>query len=309
MRLYLDSYLYDLITKRHEAGQVRKWLKANGHEVFASVHANVTEALRAPTAERPVRLRAIVRVASLIHPPYDYLQYREIADELLRLRPGWFQQPLNRRLAAEYLRRRKRQWELVKDPARLPGGLDEQEPRIYNVIGRDIRRQRVHRREHGADWSPWHRDPRVQQCMDARTRLDLHWRYVGSQEGATTIRGELRPDGHLAWLQGLRWPLPQVAWDSFWMCDADAARMPICRIVGLAEFFQRRRKVTPGNTIDRLGHAPHLYGFDRLLTTDGRFYEVLHDVRAEMSDVTLALPLLIDSEAVSAVTAIEDATR
>ena len=83
--------------------------------------------------------------------------------------------------------------------------------------------------------------------------------------------------------------------------------MPHCRIVGVTEFYQRRRKVTPGNSIDRLGHAPHLYGFDFLLTTDRSFFEVLQDVRAEISDVTLARVALIDSEAESALAAIQSA--
>jgi hypothetical protein len=309
MRLYLDSYLYDLITKRDEARQVRGWLTANGHEIWASLDANVQEALRAPWTERPARLRTIVRIASPIYPPYDYRHYREIADELLRLRPGWFQHPPDRRLAKEYLRRRKREWQLIKDPGQRAEGLEQQEPRIRGVIGRDIARQRLHRREHGADRPLQHRDPRVQRCIDARTPPDAHWRYVVSQEGAVTISGEIGSGGHLAWLRGLRWPPPQAEWDAFWMCDADPAHLPLCRIVGLAELFQRRRKVTPGNTIDRLGHAIHLHGFDRLITTDRRFCEVLQEVRAEMSDVTLAQPLLIDSEAASAVTAIQDAIR
>ncbi len=308
MRLYFDSYLYHLITRRNEAGPVRRWLRSNGHEVLASLDANVTEALRAPVAERAARLHTIVRLASIVHAPYDYRHYREIADELLRLRPGWFQHPLDRR-AVEYLRHRKREWQVIKEPALLPTDLQEEEARVHTIVGRDIGRQRLHRRDHRADWSPRHQDPHVQRCMDARTVPDCHWRYVGSQEARVTIDGELRPGRHLAWLDGLKWPLPEVAWDTFWMCDAAAARMPICRIVGLTEYFQRRRKVTPGNTIDRLGHAPHLYGFDRLLTTDRRFYEVLKDVSAEMPGVTLALPLLIDSEVVSAVTAIQDALQ
>jgi hypothetical protein len=74
------------------------------------------------------------------------------------------------------------------------------------------------------------------------------------------------------------------------------------------EFFQRRRKVTPGNSVDRL-HAPHLYGFDWLLTTDRRFFQVLEDVRAEMPDVALARAALIDSEARSALAAIKAALK
>lgn len=310
LRLYFDSYIYDLITKRNEARQTRKWLKANSHQVPVSINANVVEALRiADPAERAARLKTIVTIGTGLHPPYDYLHYREIAVELVRLRPQWFRPSLDRRMAMVYLRRRKREWPLIKSGHADLSRLGEENARIYDAVGRDLQRQRIHRREHDADWSPRHSDSQVQNCIDARTRADAHWRYVSSQESAVTIAAELRDGRHLEWLRGLIWPQPAAEWDRFWMCDVDADSVPLSRIIGLTEYFQRQRKVTPGNAIDRLGHAPHLYGFDQLLTTDRMFYEVLQDVRTEMRDAALARPILIDSDAASALAAIQDSIR
>ena len=81
----------------------------------------------------------------------------------------------------------------------------------------------------------------------------------------------------------------------------------MCRIVGLTEFYQRQRQVTHGNSIDRLGHAPHMLGFDWFLTTDRRFFQSLQDIQAEMAGVSLARLALLDSEAPSALAAIENA--
>lgn len=309
MKLYFDSFIYHLIQKRNEAGQIRKWRKASGHEIGVSVNANIVEALRIPDrAERDARLHTIMRVGSLIHPPYDYWHYREIADELWRLRPDWFRQPPDKRRVVEYLRRRKGEWLKLKDPSLLPD-LAEEHLRIHALVGRDIGRQKEHRQRpnKGVDWLPEHTNEEIQRCIDQRTQPDVHWRYASAEESRAAIDGELRANRHLSWLVDLKWPQPLVEWHRLWMCDVDAARMPLCRIVGLTEFYQRQRKVTPGNSIDRLGHAPHLYEFDWLLTTDRRFFEVLRDVRAEMSDLTLASVALVDSEAASAPAAIQNA--
>ena len=309
MRLYFDSFVYDLIQRRNEAIPVRKWRKAHGHVIGASVNANVVEALRIPDRiERDTRVQTIMRVASPIHPPYDYRHYREIADELWRLRPEWFRQSPDRRRTSSYLRRRKREWLKLKDPSQLPDLKDELQ-RIHGLVGRDMQRQKEHRQRPnlGADWLPKHSDPTVQACIDGGSRDDAHWRYVTAEETRPALDEELRSNRHLEWLMDLRWPQPLVQWHRLWMCDADAARLPICRIVGLAELYQRDRQVTPGNPADRLGHAPHLYGFDFFVTTDGPFSEILQEVRTEMSDATLARVALIKSEAPSALVAIERA--
>ncbi|HKW72891.1 MAG TPA: hypothetical protein VJQ08_08700 [Candidatus Dormibacteraeota bacterium] len=65
--------------------------------------------------------------------------------------------------------------------------------------------------------------------------------------------------------------------------------------------------MTAGNAYDRLGHAPHLLGFDIFVTTERRFSEILADVKAQMSDVALSRVVLVDSEATSALAAIKNA--
>lgn len=308
VKLYFDSFIYDLIQRRNESAQVRKWRKSQGHEIGISINANVGEALRnSDHAERDARVHTILRVGSPIHPPYDFRHYREIADELWRLRPEWFRQAPDRRSAEEYLRRRKREWLKLKDPSRLTD-LTHELLRINALVGREMARQKQHRqRPHlGADWRPRHNSAEVQRCMDQRTQADEHWRYVAAEETRPAFDQELRANRHLSWLVDFTWPQPVDEWHRLWMCDVDATHVPLCRVVGLTELFQRRRKVTPGNSVDRL-HAPHLWGFDWLLTTDRRFFQVLEDVRAEMPDVVLARVALIDSEAESALAAIENA--
>jgi len=308
VKLYFDSFIYHLIQRRDEAVQVRRWRKSHGHVIGISINANIGEALRNPDhADRDARLHTILRVGSPIHPPYDYRHYREIADEVWRLRPEWFREAPDRRRIDEYLRQRKHEWLKLKDPSRLPDFTKEL-LRINALVGREMGRQKQHRRQpgFGVDWRPRHTSAEVQRCMDERTQADEHWRYVGAEETRPALDEELRASRHLSWLVNLRWPQPVDEWQRLWMCDVDATRVPLCRVVGLTEFFQRRRQVTPGNSVDRL-HAPHLWGFDWLLTTDRPFFQVLEEVRAEMPDVALARVALIDSEAASALGAIEAA--
>ncbi len=306
MKLYFDSFIYHLIQRRDEAVKVREWCKTHGHKIGISINANIGEALRNPDqADRDARLQTILRVGSPIHPPYDYRHYREIADEVWRLRPEWFRQAPDRRRIEAYLRQRKREWLKLKDPSRLPD-LTKELLCINALVGREMGRQKQHRRRpnFGLDWRPRHSSAEVQRCMDERTQADEHWRYVSAEETRPALDEERRANGHLSWLVDFKWPQGIDEWQRFWMCDADASRVPLCRVVGLTEFFQRRRQVTPGNSVDRL-HAPHLWGFDWLVTTDRPFSHVLEDVRAEMPDVPLARIALIDSEAVSALAAIE----
>jgi hypothetical protein len=308
VKLYFDSFIYHLIQRRDEAAQVRSWRRSHGHEIGISINANIGEALRNPDhADRDARLHTILRVGSPIHPPYDYRHYREIANEVWRLRPEWFREAPDRRRIDEYLRQRKREWLKLKDPSRLPD-LTKELLRINALVGREMGRQKRHRRrpDFGVDWRPRHTSAEVQRCMDERTQADEHWRYVGAEETRPALDEERRANRHLSWLVDFRWPQPVDEWQRLWMCDVDATRVPLCRVVGLTEFFQRRRQVTPGNSVDRL-HAPHLWGFDWLLTTDRPFFQVLQDVRAEMPDVALARVALIDSDAPSALAAIEAA--
>ena len=310
VKLYFDSFIYDLVQRRNQCAQVRKWRKSHGHEIGISINANVGEALRiSDHAARDTRLHTILSLGSHIHPPYDYRHYREIADEVWRLRPEWFRQALDRRRTDEYLRQRKREWKKLQDPSHLPD-LTKELLRINALVGREMGRQKQHRQRPGlgVDWRPRHTNAEVQRCMDQRTQADEHWRYVTAEETRPALDQERRANRHLSWLVDFRWPQPADDWHRLWMCDADASRVPLCRVVGLTEFFQRRRKVTPGNSVDRL-HAPHLYGFDWFLTTDRRFSQVLEDVRAEMPDVALARVGLIDSEAPSALAAIEAALK
>ena len=90
MKLYLDSNIYDAIVKATEVGAVRRWLRASGHRVEASLEANVVEALRAPAPLRAQLVAATTSIGLMAYPPRDYAHYREVAVELARLCPDWF---------------------------------------------------------------------------------------------------------------------------------------------------------------------------------------------------------------------------
>lgn len=69
VKLYFDSFIYDLIQRRNESAQVRKWRKSHGYEIGISINANVGEALRIRDhAARDTRLQTILRVGSPISP-------------------------------------------------------------------------------------------------------------------------------------------------------------------------------------------------------------------------------------------------
>lgn len=306
MKLYLDSFVYDLIQRRSEAAAVRAWRKENRHEIGFSIDGNIVEALRNPSrVEAERRVKTITTVATAIHPPFDFRHYKEIADELERLRPSWFREPLDRKRIAHYLKKRKHEALVLKEPSTIPD-LSDRLDLIRHMVGIDVGRQKQHRRRpnFGADWMPAHGDSAVQACMNQLARPDAFWRYVSAEESRAAIRGELHRGGHLEWLVDLRWPVDVNDWDRFWMCDADSTRLPLCRISGLAELYQREQQPTFGNPLDRAGHSKHIYGFDFVVTTDAPFAKVLEGVRGEMPDVPLARVAVIDSEAPSALAAI-----
>lgn len=292
MKLYLDSNIYDAIVKATEVGAVRRWLRASGHRVEASLEANVVEALRAPAPLRAQLVAATTSIGLMAYPPRDYAHYREVAVELARLRPDWFVSPLDSRRRALYLRGRKRVWSTWRtNPAYVPTDIDVQNLRIQQLVAVDIARQK--KKDHGIEPGTRHTDAAVQACIDAHMPTERHWRYASSNEVRVSIEAELHRGCQLEWLTGFVMPLSRVAWDRFWMCDAAAAAMPLSRIIGLMEFFQRQRKVTAGNPMDRFGHAPYLVGFDRLLTRDATFFKLLGDVVAEFPAGTLATPVLV----------------
>jgi hypothetical protein len=292
VKLYFDSNIYDAIVKAAEVGIVRRWLKASGHRVEASLEANVVEALRAPAPLRAQLVAATTSVGVMAYPPRDYAHYREVAVELTRLRPDWFTNPLDSRRREIYLRGRKRVWSMWRtNPAYVPENIDVQKLRIQQLVAVDIARQR--KKDNIIEPGTRHADPAVQACIDALVPSERHWRYATSNEVRVSIASELHRGGQLEWLKGFAMPESRVAWDRFWMCDADGAAMPLSRIVGLVEFFQRQRTVTAGNPMDRFGHAPYLVGFDRLLTRDEVFFKLLGEVVVQFPAGTLATPILV----------------
>jgi hypothetical protein len=292
VKLYFDSNIYDSIVKAGETASVRRWLKASRHRVEASLEANVVEALRAPASLRPDLVAGITTIGVLAYPPRQYAQYGEIADELTRLRPEWFSAPLDGRRREQYLRGRKRDWAKLKaNPAFVPANLAIQELRIRGAVAVDIGRQR--QKLHTIEPGTRHTDSVVQGCIDALAAPERHWRYATSNEVRVSIEAELHAKGQLEWLTGFVMPTSRVAWDRFWMCEADASAVPLSRIIGMVEYFQRRHRVTPGNPVDRFGHAPYLMGIDRFLTRDATFFKVIGDVVAEFPTGSLATPILV----------------
>ncbi len=308
LNLYFDSNVYDLIAKRNEAQDVKRWLRATGHQVYASLEGNVTEALRAPERMRVPLMIAITSIARPVHPPYDYRHFQEIAAEIEKQRPRWFRRPVDRKAIDVYLRRRKAEWKVIKeDPAFAPSTLRQQGFRIAAAIGVDTGRQRSSRRlGRSPEWIR-HSAPEVQQCIDSLSEKERHWRYVASEEIPASLNAEIRKQGHLEWLSALSWPQPPVEWHRFWMCDVEANRVPLSRVIGLVELFQRQRKVTSGNSIDRICHAPHLVGFDRLITGDADFLKILEQVTTESPPGALAVPVAVDMTNTSALVAIQQA--
>jgi hypothetical protein len=120
VKLYFDSNIYDAIVKATEVGIVRRWLRASGHRVEASLEANVVEALRAPAPLRAQLVAATTSVGLMAYPPRDYGHYGEVAVELARLRPDWFVRPLDSRRRELFLRRRKRVWAKLRTHPRWP---------------------------------------------------------------------------------------------------------------------------------------------------------------------------------------------
>ena len=79
-------------------------------------------------------------------------------------------------------------------------------------------------------------------------------------------------------------------WAEFWIAQAELNRLPHTYISVLIEYIQAGRKITAGNTFDRI-HAGYLVSHDALVTADKAFHEAL--VFASQHVAVRGQPILI----------------
>jgi hypothetical protein len=316
LRLYFDTSAYDFINSTGETGVVKRWLMDNGHSLRASDEANIGELLRIPDQnERAAQIRLITALAELCERPTDLIMSEEMLREIRRCRPGWITTEPSLDYTASFLAWRRREaWDaLRKDPSALPPEAQAALAEIGKVIGANKVAQAMRRSSH------------LQQArLLVRTSLqDLQPIIDGYAEVERYVRAQLFHDWSLlltepvtvsaetTWLAPLldlvaMFRVPREDWQRFCIVEVDLAQIPMNRISVLTEYCQHGKQVTFGNTVDRI-HACHLVDFDRVVTADKDFYEVMKEVLSLMT--VPGIPIYIDQATGSAVAELSQKIR
>ncbi|HKZ54118.1 MAG TPA: hypothetical protein VJ123_01470 [Anaerolineales bacterium] len=285
--LYFDSNVYDRISKTGAAEDVRKWIQRRSASLRVS-EVILTEAFRIGDAElRSHQVDTIVSLATLYPRPGAFLNARELVSAIERYRPGWLRKHPDNLTVSRFLNLDRNVWRRLKeDPAYYPPGIEagiEPLPALAGEVKRVQKRTRTRLLDQG--------EHPAQALTQAG--IETHWRWTQmlqwadlldpaktDQKFAQLIRAYLRPE-----------PVSQEEWEMFWLKDVTAADLPRSRAYAVADYFQRRYRVTAGNWMDA-GHAVELLDVDYLVTGDQDFFKVLVDLRGELPYG--GLPILLE---------------
>lgn len=301
MLLYLDTNMYDRISKAGAAYQLRAALDARGHRVMASaVHA--FEALRTKDEnQRDALMRTIGRVYSdYVEMPERQRQGWELVREIRRCRPRWLgsksekdQKHRLERVNQEYRRQRAQLDRFARLPEDSRIRWDDTSTQEYfhmmdNPKKKSLQSRQAFRQsfEKGQvnferiEWTISGVNPREfalePQMWEAR------WRMIACHEWADTLltRTTLTSDDRMfANPIVRREPINAEDYIRFWMQEVNGDAIPAIRLDALMMRFQTERKPARGDDWDRV-HAVHLLDCNAVLTGDDDFFAVMGQVIA-----------------------------
>lgn len=306
MQVYLDTNVYKFIAERGEATQVRQFFDSADHSVEAS-STNLYELYPNPDEKtRKNEVRTLTTVATNFRAfPDGYEIAQEFLSELRRCRPELLRKQPNTRSIELHLRAYRRNCRNAKPfPGMRPDTYDGYRERFEGGIKGVLSRQRFWRDTFvnmpGARRTVVVSNPDVEQAVKAMTEIDLWWRQSSRQAwiGALVERDPASRDLY-DWASPHLW-IPYITIrdaDRFWYIDIESERMPIHQAMMFTDYYQRCHRITHGNAYDQL-HAAHLLNADVFLTADKAFYNVLHEVSAQLPGS--ATPVLVERGADSA---------
>lgn len=306
--LYFDHNVYHPVASQGAGGRVKKLLKDQGAEAFASTQ-NLIEAWRISDDDtlRANLVRTIIQVArDREEMPLMLEMVRAVVGQMRHLHPDWIRPDPDLRLQRRDIRRRREAWDRVKaDPAYVPKGVPWARAFLKEAVVESRRRQAAYRelrRSGGRARNP----PRIQALIDALPEPEAFWR----REQGLAWWDAVMPDPRSAKTTEARrvgdlrdWLLPYVvrdrvdveSWVTFWLAELREGAVAPLRVASLVDFFNRDRKSDPGDWGD-INHAAFAVGRDYLLTADRNFYESLLKARVQ-SGVTMATPKFINRAA------------
>jgi len=302
MKLYLDTNVYDFICKSGETIAVRESLSAQRHAVLASATALV-EMWAIPKYElRKPQVETLTAIANEFESlPNAYRQAREVLSEIQRQRPAWIRPPTRaeKRNTRALLSSGRELWKWARESPGETIGFDDYASAAATTDKDGQRRLR--------------REMLQQGGLDSGLRLqvegaaaefgdneELYWRHSALRHWAAALFNRLPAVGDL-----FDWLAPHLdlqtismeEFGKFWIDEVDGARMPRSRVIGLAEYYQLKHRVSPGNAQD-LNHSAYILDCDVFLTADRTFQLVLSDVRAWVGSG--GAPVLVDRQRTSA---------
>jgi hypothetical protein len=271
--MYFDNSVYGFIDDADEARAVRTWLKRSQLRVEASDEVNLGEAIRAPDPKvRASRVKTILLVASGPTYPSDLVVSDEFLREVRRCRPEWIKTYPSLASKEAYLRRRRARlsnW-IKQNPGTLPDTARIYFPVLGKVIGENSAAQKARR---SGQLKHLRRRfivtlPELVQVFESYSELEQYARYQAEIDWRYQLTEPKTPAAENDWL------LPHLdhnamsvesEWHKFWFRDASLAAMPAVHVQALTEYFQADRRITSGNTFDRI-HAAYLATHEVIVT-------------------------------------------
>jgi hypothetical protein len=311
MRIYFDTSVYSFIQERGESEAVRNWLRSHGHRLIASDEANLGEALAIKDADqRSARIALIQRIADWAWPASDLIMAEEVFREIARCNRTWIKEYPSHQSKKAYRNERRRQsWDALNaDPTAFTARSAKQMNAIQEVIeeNRDAQAIRRQLRAEGP-FRVVSQDPDLQRMFDQMPAEEQYFRVTAGMDYLLLLTQPVTPSADTEWLAplletGVIFRGDASDWGRFWAMEVDASRMSTNYFYAMALYCQEERKVTRGNTVDRI-HMVYLCVCDAVVTCD----------RGMLASMECALglahragkPVLLDRSAVSVVSELD----
>jgi hypothetical protein len=311
MRIYFDSSVYSFIQDRREGEAVRTWLRTHGHQLVASDEANVGEALAIKESdERSARIVLIQRLADWAWPPSDLVMAEEVFREVARSRRSWIKEyPGHRSKKAYRDVRRSQSWDALRaDSSAFTSRSAAQINAIQDVIQENRDAQAIRRQLRGeGPFKVVSQYPNLQRAFDQMSAEEQYFRVTAGMDYLLLLTQPVTPSADTEWLA----PMLAVEtifqgdtsdWGRFWATEIDPARMPVNYLYAMALYCQEERKVTRGNTVDRI-HMTYLHSCHAVITCDRGMFASMECALALTP--SMGQPTLLTRSAASVVAELE----
>lgn len=271
--LYFDSNVYARIDAEGSTPEVRDWISRNHFRLRVSENI-MSEALRIPEPNvRKLRFAVITQLANVFPQPGAFLTMKELIQAIGRRRPQWLRRDPDTQYVSRFLNLDRNTWRrLQADPAYFPPGIAHSLNVLHLSAGkvRDGQR-RTKDRLRGTKAT-------MAAALPAEG-AEASWRTAAAFQLISSLFPEEQTKRWsgltFAYLDPSRITPDELA--SFFQKEVRPDELPRTRLMGVADYLQRRYELTSGNWTDQ-GHAVELLEVDTFVTRDRTFAKVLEDL-------------------------------